>query len=85
MNMILAVISPVLAAVNGEDLVRQLLFLLVLGICVLLIWWVGKYFIGKMGAPAHAMTVWNAIFILLGLFVAINFLLGLLGKPLVKW
>lgn len=75
----------VLAAVSGEGLVRQLLAMLVIVICVLLIWWVGKYFIGKMGAPPHAMTFWNAIFILLGLFVAINFLLGLLGKPLVKW
>lgn len=85
MNTPIIALTNFLAAVNGEDLVRQLLFLLVIGICVLLIWWVGKYFIGKLGAPAHALTVWNAIFILLGLFVAINFLLGLLGKPLVKW
>lgn len=78
-------VSNVLAAVSGEGLVHNLMFLLVIGICVLLIWWAGKYFITKLGAPPNAMMVWNAIFILLGLFVAVNFLLSLIGKPLVKW
>lgn len=75
----------ILAAVSGEGIVRQLGFMLVIGICAALIWLTGKYFITKLGLPPIAMTVWNAIFILVGLFVAINFLLGLIGKPLVKW
>lgn len=74
-----------LAAVEASGIVNQLLIVLVIGICVALIWWVGKWFIVKLGAPPHALTVWNALFVLLGLFFAVNFLLGLVGYPLVKW
>lgn len=78
-------ILPMLGVVSGEGMVSQLGVMLVIGICVALIWLAGKYFITKLGLPPLALTVWNAIFILLGLFVAINFLLSLIGKPLVKW
>lgn len=74
-----------LAQASGNDVVRSLLVILVVGICVLLIWWAGKYFITKLGAPAIAMTVWNGIFVLLGLFFIVNFLLGLIGRPLVRF
>lgn len=75
----------ILAAVDGSDMVRQLLIMLVIGICVLAIWFVGKWFIGKFGGPPLAMTFWNGLFVLLGLFVAVNFLLSLIGYPLVSW
>lgn len=79
------ILQPMLAAVSGEGIVNQLLFVLVVGICVLLIWWVGKWFIVKLGAPPIAMTIWNGLFILLGLFVVVNFLLGLVGYPVIRW
>lgn len=77
--------NPLLAAIDGSTLVWQLVFVLVIGICCLLIWWVGKWFIGTLGAPPLAMTIWNGLFLLLGLIVAINFLLSLVGKPFIAW
>jgi len=74
-----------LAALSGEGMVNQLMFVLVVGICVLLIWWVGRWFITKLGAPPITMTIWNGLFILLELIVIVNFLLGLVGHPFIKW
>lgn len=74
-----------LAAVSGEGLVNQLLFILIIGICLLIIWWLGKYFISKLGAPPLALTVWNGLFVLLGALCAINFLLSLIDKPFIRW
>jgi len=70
---------------NSGGLVQGLLYFLLVGICVLAIWWVGTWFIGKLGAPAIVRTVWDGLFILVGLFVVINFLLGLTGHALVVW
>lgn len=69
---------------NGGDIIHTLLTFLIIGICVLLIWWVGKWFIGKLAAPAIVSTVWDGLFILIGLFVIVNTLLGLVGHPLVN-
>lgn len=74
-----------IAAVGGEGIVRSLMIVLVIGICVLAIWAVGKYFIKVLEAPPKANNIWNAIFVILGLFVLVNFLLGLIGFPLLKW
>ena len=70
---------------SSGGLVHGLLYVLLVGICVLLIWWVGTWFIAKLGAPPIVRTVWDGLFILVGLFVVINFLLGLSGHPLVAW
>lgn len=78
-------LSTILAAVSGEGMVRQLLFVLIIGICVLVVWWMGRYFITKLGAPPIVMTVWNGLFILLGGIVIINFLLGLVDRPFIRW
>jgi hypothetical protein len=69
---------------SGGGLINGLLTTLLIGICVLLIWWVGRWFITKLGAPAIVSTVWDGLFILVGLFVAVNFLLGLTGHALVN-
>lgn len=74
-----------LAAVSGEGLVNQLLFILIIGICVLIVWWLGRWFITKLAAPAIVMTVWNGLFILLGALCIINFLLGLVDRPFIRW
>lgn len=70
--------------VNGDGLVHQLFLVLIIGICVALIWGVGRWFIQKLGAPPVAMTIWNGIFILIGLIVAVNFLLSLAGHPFIQ-
>lgn len=81
--------AAILAAVSGEGLVRQLMHMLVIGVCVLLIWAAGRYIIKKFAGPdgpsPHVLSGWNVIFVLLGLFVVINVLLSLIGYPLIKW
>ena len=66
---------------GGSGLVYWLIALLVVGICVLLVWWVGNWFIGKLGAPAIVKTLWDGLFILIGLIVVVNSLLGAVGHP----
>lgn len=75
----------ILGAVSGDGFVHSLIAFLVVGICALAIWAFGKWCIKKMEAPPHALTVWNGIFLLLGLLVLVNFLLSLIGKPLIRW
>ena len=77
--------TQMLAAVTGEGMVHSLLVILVIGICVLIVWWLGRYFITTLSAPPIVMTCWNGLFLLLGGLVIINFLLSLVGKPLVPW
>jgi hypothetical protein len=80
-----AVVTPMLAAVSGDSLVHQLVVVLIVGICALIIWWAGRYFIGALAAPAIVLTAWNGLFILLGVLFIINFLLGLVGHPFVQF
>jgi hypothetical protein len=82
MNPILS--ASALITTGSGGLIHQLLFVLLVGICVLLIWWVGTWFISKLAAPAIVKTIWDGLFILIGLFVVINFLMSLSGHPLVQ-
>lgn len=74
-----------MCAISGDGLVQNLVVALLVGICILLIWWVGRWFITKLAAPAIAMTIWTGIFILVGLIVAINFLMSLGGHGFIKF
>ena len=75
-------LSTIIVA-SGNGLVQSLLLVLLVGLCVLLIWWVGTWFISKLGAPVIVRTVWDGFLILIGLFIVINFVMGLAGHPLV--
>lgn len=70
---------------GGDGLVHQLFLVLIIGICVALIWAVGRWFIQKLAAPALVMTIWNGFFLLVGLIVVINFLLGLAGHSFIRF
>lgn len=39
----------------------------------------------KANVPPIAKTIWDGLFILIGLIVILNFLLGLIGKPFIKF
>jgi len=82
-----SLLVPLLAeiSIGGSGMVHSLLVVLIIGIACLLIWWVGKYFIGALSAPAIAMTLWNGLFVLLALIVAVNFLLSLVGYGFIRW
>ncbi len=71
--------------IDSNHVIHSLMVVLIVGLCALFIWWVGNYFIKKFNAPPVASTMWEGLFIILGLFVAINFLLGLIGHQLVAW
>lgn len=73
-----------LAAISGEGMINQLLFVLIIGICLAIVWWLGKYFAGQLEAPPIAIKIWNGLFTLLLCLCAINFLLSLIGKPFVR-
>lgn len=76
--------------VGGEGLVNQLFTFMIIGACVALIYFFGRWLItiiaGKSkSSPDTAITIWNVVFALVGLVVALNFLMGLAGKQFIEW
>ena len=74
-----------IAVGGGSGMLHGLLIFLLVGICVAAIWWVGTWFISKLALPVMAGTIWAGLFVLVGLIVLINFVMGLAGKPLFSW
>jgi hypothetical protein len=70
---------------NSGGLVQSLLMILIVGICLGLVYWFGKWFLGQIGAPGIALTIWTGLFILILLIVVINFLLGLGGHGFINY
>ena len=70
---------------SGSGLVHALLWLLLVAICLGLIYGAGVWFIAALTGSAMARKVWDGIFIILGLVVIINFILGIGGHPLFSW
>lgn len=70
---------------SGSGLIRGLLALLAMIVCCGLVWWLGKYLFGVAGFPAIVLTVWTALFVVIGVLVLINFIMGLFGKAFLKW
>jgi hypothetical protein len=77
--------SMAVLAGRGSGVVQQLFMFLIVGLCVAAIWWVGRYIAIKMKLPQGVLDGWNIIFILVGLVVLINFLLGLGGHQFIPW
>lgn len=75
---------PILAALDGPTMIHATLWLLGLAVCLFLVWWLGKYLFGSFGADPAIIKVWTAIFVCLGVLALINFILNLLGYPLVR-
>jgi hypothetical protein len=72
-----------LADVAGGGLVHDLFAFLIIGVCCLIVWALGRWAITACGAPAIAMTVWTGLFIFVGAIILINFLLGLAGHSFI--
>lgn len=79
------ILHPMLAAVSGESLIHTLLYVLIIGACLCLIYWLGKFLMAKFGAPPMVATGWTVIFVVLAVLCIINFLLMLIDKPLVRF
>lgn len=76
---------PLLAEISGDSMIHSLMYVLIIGICLGIIWWLGNYVMARLGAPPMAATAWTIIFVVLICFALINFLLGMSGHPLVRW
>jgi hypothetical protein len=83
-------IVPILAdfAVNmggGGGVAKTLILLLIMGVVFLLIWWVGNWIFGQLGAPPIVSKAWMILFVLLGLIWAVNLLLSLVGHGFITF
>jgi len=70
---------------GGTGIVHSFLILLIVAVCLLLIWYAGRWVLTQFGAPAIAQTVWTGLFGLIGLIVIVNFLLSLGGMGFISW
>lgn len=71
--------------IGGKGFINQLVTLLIYGICVGLIYAAGLWFLRRPSIPPVVLTIWNGLFILLGLVIILNFLLGLGDKQFIEW
>jgi len=81
---LLSLISfPVMAAtgISVDSLVNALIFLVIVGLILWVAWW----FIGYIALPEPFAKVARVILALLAFVILINFLLGFLGHPLVRF
>lgn len=69
-------------AIGGGGFINGLLTLLLIGICLGLIYAVGRWFIGKFVLSELVQTCWAGLFLLILLVVVINFVMGLSGHAL---
>jgi apolipoprotein N-acyltransferase len=76
---------PILAVVSGEALIHTLIYVMIIGACLCLVYWLGNFLIGKFGAPPMVATAWMVLFVVLAVLFLINFLLMLIDRPLVRF
>ena len=70
---------------DSGGLVHACFVVLIIGICLAAIWFVGYLGITKLAAkyPGPATVIgfiWNGFFILVGLIIVVNFLMSLIGR-----
>lgn len=66
---------------SGDSIINSLLFLVVMGIVFFVLFWL----LGKTPIPEPFKTVVTWVLYLFAAVVVINFLLTLIGHPIVKW
>lgn len=71
----------ILAAIDGASLIQSVIVLVVLGIIIAVLYWGIK----QLPLPAPFPMVLNAVLVLIIVLLLINFLLSIIGKPLVVW
>lgn len=70
-----------LAVISGEVILNSLVVLVVWG----LILWVLFWGLGKINPGEPWMKVGTVILVILTVVVLVNILLGLIGKPFIRW
>lgn len=71
----------ILGAISGESLINALIWLVVAG----LILWVLYWGLGEINPPEPWKKVAKVILVLITVVVLINILLSLVGKPLIRF
>lgn len=77
--------AEVIAVGSGSGLIHGLLLVLIVGICLGIVYAVGRWFIPKFTPAPIAMTIWNGFFILVMAILVINFLLSLGGWGFIRY
>jgi hypothetical protein len=72
--------DTILADVSGgTGLVQLAVQVFVIGLCLLIVFALGRWVIAKFKLSDNVQTCWMGAFLILGAIVIINFLLGLSG------
>jgi len=77
--------SAMLAAITGEGMIKLMLYVLVIIACLAIVWWLGKLVLTTFEASAKVLQVWTVLFYIIGAMALINFLLSLIGHPIVPF
>jgi len=85
MNLLVTLADISLSSSSSDGFIHQLLFILLVGICIGIVYAVGWWFIKRPPIPPIIMTIWQGLFILIGAIIIINFLLSLGGHGFIKW
>lgn len=70
-----------LSAISGESLIQSVFYLIIIGLVFWLFWWLISY----VGLPEPFAKVARVILAVIAVMILVNFLLGLVGKPFIKW
>lgn len=71
---------PILAAISTDSLIHSLIWLVVVGLIVWLLYWA----LNTINPPEPFKKVGTVIIVLVTVIVLINILLGLVGRPLFR-
>lgn len=72
---------PMLGLISGEQLLQALFILVIWGVILAVLWW-GLH---KIAPGEPWLKVGTVILVLITVVVLVNILLGIIGKPIIKW
>ena len=75
------IVMNLLAVIEAGTIFQGIFYLIIIGICFWLFWWL----IGYAGLPEPFAKVAKIVLALLAVFILVNFLLGLVGTPIIVW
>lgn len=78
-------LSTVVVSGSGSSFVNSIALLLVVLVCCAILYGLGVWSINAFKLNPGVRKVWDGIFIFIGAFALINFLLGLTGHAFISW
>jgi len=70
---------------SGDGLVKLAFQVLIIGLCLLIVFALGRWLIQKFAMPPVVLTCWIGLFLIVGAVVVINFLMGLGGHQFLHY